>query len=167
MHLFSKSGICIFSIVSVVCGLSCQREMGVNGPPIRNLSYAWGYFNTTKTNLDDVQISYPWRTQTMKSGAGFLPPCGPHDLGKRESIGFDPIPETVTVTWKTADGERHRQEARVASAIPDLAHFSGTVYFIFVNDGTVKVVPITHDEQERRVSAQLPPVPTNGLNPPH
>jgi hypothetical protein len=62
---------------------------------------------------------------------------------------FRPMPEKVTVEWKTADGNSHHQEVAVAKLVDQPATFSGTIYFRFNPDGTVTVVPLTYNQIDK------------------
>jgi hypothetical protein len=57
-----------------------------------------------------------------------------------------------------ADEKTHSVKVDVAKVMVAPAHFSGTVYFKILPDGTVKVVPLTYDEI-RRLSYELKKYP--------
>ena len=64
----------------------------------------------------------------------------------------------MLATWKTADGKTHEQKVEVASRVPDIKNFTGSIVFKFTEDG-VTIVPIHQalkDRNERLGKTTIP-----------
>lgn len=112
--------------------------------PVREPEYDWGFYNATTKPLNEVAIDCVINGIAYHDGdPDPLPPDLKHEGDSTiRTWGPDPMPARVTVSWRTADGKKHKQDVEVASTIQDLGHFTGIVYFKFTPEGGVKVVPI-------------------------
>ena len=115
--------------------------------------YAVGFANRTKAELNGVSANWTWH------GVDSSMPCGRLNVGSTAE-GFeapDPIPPEITVIWKTADGAEHRQDMVVAKKIPNIATWTGTVWFRFA-EKSVEVVPLSK-EQMHELAQELKEYP--------
>jgi hypothetical protein len=128
-------------------------------PPIRDPAYAVGFYNAADANLTDVWARWQSHGIPWGASAGFLPPDPTGNaVGKVSDFQPDPIPDCVELTWKTQDGAGHSQHLAMASKIPDIAHFTGTIYLKYVGPGW-KVMPLSEAEMTRRADAGGPLIP--------
>lgn len=136
------------ALLSVLGGFpGCGKGNG--GPP-----YGMGFHNETTATITDTRVDWTSDRGAFNDGAGILA------AGADGTTSSDPrpIPLKATVTWKTADGKPHSQVVEVANLIPEPAKFSGTIYFKFMSDGSVKVVPLTYT-QIQNLAAHLQKYP--------
>jgi hypothetical protein len=112
--------------------------------------YDWGFYNASDEILRDVFIDWHVGDTPYREGAGALN----SGSGAESSFGFDPIPPSVTLTWRTQDGEKHKREVQVAGVIPDLANFTGIIWLKFTKDGDVAIVPMSKADREQRATHQ-------------
>ena len=70
----------------------------------------------------------------------------------------EPIPDKVRATWITQDWKTHERTVEVASHVPDVVHFEGSICYRFA-DGGVSVIPVTYIRQEQNVREGKPAVP--------
>ncbi len=91
------------------------------------------FVNATDVMIDDVQITWTANGENFRQRAGIVSP----GVNSSATMAFspDPIPDRVLATWRTADGKTHEQIVEVASRIPDIQHFTGSVIYLFTNDG--------------------------------
>jgi hypothetical protein len=71
-----------------------------------------GHRNTTSRDIDDVEASWPGGSKRV----GIIPP----GIDKAQAGVVDPIPESVTVTWKEADGAERKQVVAIPRPLPEL-----------------------------------------------
>ena len=120
--------------------------------------YTMGFHNETTTRIADARVDWHERGVAHYDGGGELVP----DQDKVSHQDPRPIPRNATVTWKTADGKAHSQEVEIARLIADPTKFSGTIYFKFLKDNRVSVVPMTYKEIEQMADqgrSVIPPDP--------
>lgn len=115
--------------------------------------YVLGFANATGSETADVRLRWKVDGVDVQHDGRSLPPDGQDEL---HSLS-DPIPATGTIFWETADGKQHQQDIEVAKRVPDIEHFSGTLWFKITADGVV-VVPLT-DEETRRLVREHKPYP--------
>jgi hypothetical protein len=141
-------------LVPLVCGCAAFGR----GPHPRNPEYSDGFYNATGQELTGVHITWVADGVPYRVGAGIL---GPGGTGKVSHFAPDPIPPRVTVWWRTADGEEHSRELEVASRVPDLKTFTGTIWFKFTAEaaGGVEVVPMSEDDKLERIRQKRNIVP--------
>jgi hypothetical protein len=120
-------------------------------PHARKPEYIWGFSNASKEYLHGVGVK--WKGGV--AAAGELPPSGPSGGGATDNEGWEPMPERVTLHWSNSDKVRHEKTVEVATALPDAATFTGTIWFKYLPDGTWVMVPISKEEQMRRSKAHL------------
>ena len=137
----ARTRVALLLTVLGACSLGCG---GADYWHARNPPYTDGFYNATGQELRDVQIDYEVDHKPYRLGGGLMVPTAVASI----EFAPDPIPERVTLSWRTPDGELHHQELAVASRVPDLKHFSGTLYFCISQDG-LRVVPVTYDEEHR------------------
>ena len=114
---------------------------------VREPMYNWGFYNPSQEVLQEVKATYQVGDVRDTPGAGWLR----QGSSGRHGPGLEPIPPMVTVSWKTPDDQRHQIALEVASQIPDLEQFSGTIYFVYLGpDHGWKVVPLTAQEQHEQ-----------------
>ncbi|MDB5330320.1 MAG: hypothetical protein JWP03_1471 [Phycisphaerales bacterium] len=135
-------------------GLGCGGDPFANRPRTRVPHYALGFANATGAAVDEVKLDWTADGMDLHDGAGFLSPSP--DATKESNEAPDPIPPKATLSWLTADGQKHKQELEVASRVPDIAHFSGTVWFKITPDQSVRVIALTKDEMLQRAIASKP-----------
>lgn len=107
--------------------------------------YSLGFYNHTAAQINGTRADWQVDGRSHYDEGGVLPPS----IDKVSHQDPRPIPSRATVTWKTADGKSHSQQVAVGTLIPDPAKFSGTIYFVFDPDGSVRAVPLTYAEQWR------------------
>jgi hypothetical protein len=117
-------------------GLGCQS----NAP-----EYSMGCSNDTPSLIGASRINWRIGTDDRHETFGYI---GVGTLGVKDPAQR-PIPQTATVTWETADGKAHSQRVDVAKKMVAPAKFSGTIFFKFMPDGSVQVVPLTYDDIHR------------------
>jgi hypothetical protein len=118
-------------IVLVVSGCSVP-DHGNGGPP-----YGLQFVNFTDQDVKDVGYSYP----------------GGRELGRRVQRrnfattfpGHRPIPEVVTFSWTTVDGQHHEQDVAVASKVSRPSRFDGTIIFEIRASG-VTVLALSYEQ---------------------
>jgi hypothetical protein len=144
---------CLFASCCTSAENTTQPTAGDAPPPRRptprNPPYSIGFYNATNQRLDEVFARWSVKGFPWLAGAGILSP-DPQHYGQGASSDFqpDPIPQSVTLTWKTPDGQRHERLMAVAEKVKDLKGFAGTIYFKFTDAGWV-VVPLTDEEMHR------------------
>ena len=143
-------------LLPLLCG--CTAFGGGPGPRVPE--YSLGFYNATGRELTGVHVTWVADGVPYRVGAGILIPTA-----KAVShFAPDPIPPRVTVWWRTPDGEDgedgegHSREVEVASKVPDLRSFTGTVWFKFTADG-VEVVPMSEAEKLERAKQRRRVVP--------
>jgi hypothetical protein len=105
--------------------------------------YSWGFYNPTLEVLDEVHAVYHSDGRQDTPGAGWLGP----DRGAGYGPGLYPIPETVTLSWISADGQRHEAVMDVGASVPHADTFSGRIYLVYLGrEHGWKVVPLTAQE---------------------
>jgi hypothetical protein len=131
----------VFAVLGPI--LSCDRAP--SGP-----GYSTGFYNDTGAQITATRADWIAGGVSHYDEAGVLSP----NAEKATDGQPRPIPEKATVTWATADGNKHSKDVNVAKLIADPARFSGTIYFQFTADGQVIVVPLGGaDEQDIRKAA--------------
>lgn len=138
--------------VALEGGLGCGGALDYARPHARNPRYALGYANATGAEINNIGLDWSVDGVAFHDGTGGLAARG----SGQNSEAPDPIPPKATLSWETTDGQKHRQELEVASRVPDLANFSGTVWFKIMPDGSVRLVPLTTEEMEQRAIAGKP-----------
>ena len=118
---------------------------GTVGCQSNSPEYSVGFFNDGSSLITDGRVD--WRIGSTDRHE-LLGNVGSEGWKVTHSV-LRPIPDVATVTWQTADGRTHRANVDVAKKIADPRHFSGTVFFKILADGTVRVVPLTYDEIRR------------------
>jgi hypothetical protein len=113
--------------------------------------YSLGFANATVSETGRVRLLWKVDGVDVQHNGRSLPPEGQDEMHSFS----DPIPEKGTILWDTPDGKQHRQEVEVAKRVPDIQHFSGTLWFKITADGVV-VVPLTKEETLRRVREHKP-----------
>ena len=113
--------------------------------------YAIGFANATAEELSRVGATWTANGKTLRESAGILVPTGYKEFNEEP----DPIPGRAEVSWRTPDGRDHQQQVEVASRIPNLAAFSGTIFFK-ITDGGVQLVPLTNAERDRLADEHKP-----------
>jgi hypothetical protein len=123
-------------------GVAMAQRQRAKDPP-----YAWGFCNSTGKSFDNVHIDFVINGAHATDGPGRLSSGGTG--GAQSMFAPGPIPQTVTVSWR--DGEHFlREDVEVASKIADPAGFTGTIWFKFLSNGTVAVIPMTEAEMTER-----------------
>lgn len=124
-------------------------------PPARP-RYSWGFNNPTGKNLLDISLEYSQRGEAYAIKVDNLPPSpdGAGFLtGARDTFGSYPVPEMVTVRWKSeANGPIHTSALEVASQIPDIVHYTTTIWLRF-SDEKVELVTETVQQSAARETA--------------
>jgi hypothetical protein len=128
----------------VMAAAGCPTTQPGDQPMARDPDYAFGFINSTDRVLNGVRVEWMSNGSSCIARAGILPPVQPGDVparggGKRSSGQPDPIPSHVTLYWTSADGRQHECEMAVASMVPDLVHFSGTIWFEFTSPTEARV----------------------------
>jgi hypothetical protein len=126
--------------------LAMAHGCAADRPAPRSPRYSIAFHNGTAFQLFDVQAVFAAAGQTYKLTAGPLAP----GTTKAQHEERDPIPESATVSWESASGQKQSQQVAITSAIADLENFKGTIYFKFTYDG-VKLIPLTDANRRRLV----------------
>ena len=129
MKVFNfRRWICIGLFLSVsICSAGCWPA-GSRYP-----KYDSEFLNATGSTINDVQISWSANGEDFRQRAGIVSQ-GP-DSSKVMGFSPDPIPDKVLATWRSGNGERHEQVIDVASHIPDIKHFTGSIVYKFTANG--------------------------------
>ena len=150
---------CPSFVLGALFGLLTLVSTGCCGPEKRQLpDYDNSFWNVTSARIDDVRITWQANGKTVVQSPGDIDPATYHYVGQSMAAAPLPIPEIVSVSWKTADGKAHEQTVNVASRIPDIKHFDGSIFYKFSAEG-VAIVPRSYAEQEKNVKADKAAVP--------
>lgn len=115
-------------------------------------------WNVTSADIYNVRLSWEANGQKFEREARQVSPAVYHFIGMSMASNPEPIPDRVVVSWMTGDGKTHEQTVDVASRIPDMEHFRGSIFYRFDGRG-VTVGPYTYEYQERNVKHGKPAVP--------
>jgi hypothetical protein len=115
---------------------------GVVGCQSNSPEYSIGFFNDNPDLISASRVDWRIGGNDRRELLGNV---GSHGWKVTHSV-LRPIPPTVTVTWQTADGRTHNAHVDLAKTMADPVHFSGTVFFKVMADGSVRVVPLMYDE---------------------
>ena len=118
---------------------------GAAGCQSNSPEYSVGFYNDNSALISGCRVDWAVDGEKRHELLGDVGAGGP---AVTHSV-LRPIPRTAKVTWETPDGKVHDSQVDVATCMPDPAHFSGTVFFKVMADGTVRVVPLTYDEIRR------------------
>ncbi len=134
-----------------LCGCCSTSELGLT-------DYDNSFWNVTGETVSGVHVFWEANGQKFMQEPDDIPVAKYDYVGESMVTAPLPIPEKVRVTWKTADGTPHEQTVAVASRIPDIDHFRGSIFYKFTDQG-VMVVPYTYEYQERNVKQGKAAVP--------
>lgn len=135
---------CLLLFLPLALGMAAAGPAGCSVAH-ESPEYSLGFYNHTAAQIDGSRVDWQVDGIAHFDGGGVLGP-------RSDAVSHQdprPIPAEVTVTWKTVDGKAHSQRVAVAKLIPNPPTFSGTVYFIFDPDGSVRVAPLTYAERRR------------------
>jgi len=150
---------CPSLVLVALFGLLTVVSAGCCGPEKRQLpEYDNSFWNVTSAPVDDVRIMWRANDRIVVQTPGNIDPAMYHYVGQSMAAAPLPIPEIVSVSWKTADGNAHEQTVKVASQIPDIEHFDGSIFYKFTAEGVV-IVPRSYAEQVKNVKEDKAAVP--------
>ncbi|HET6246609.1 MAG TPA: hypothetical protein VFE47_02835 [Tepidisphaeraceae bacterium] len=138
------------AITSACIGCASAEREGVH--------YDNSFRNVTPDAMTAVKIDWDSNGRHFTQQLGRVPPAVYHYVGVSAVEAPYPIPDEVIVTWKTKDGTLRHQTVKVASRIPDIDRFKGSIFYQFSTDGVV-IIPRSYAYQERNVAQGKAAVP--------
>lgn len=133
------------------CVVGCRLACG-------SPEYSMGFYDDTLTEITACRVEWQAGGHAEHEDLGILSP-------RETAVSHQqprPIPAKATVKWKTADGKPHIQEVEIAKLIVNVPQFAGTIYFKFIADDRVIVVPMTYTEIDHMADLRqgiIPPSP--------
>jgi len=91
--------------------------------------------------MTGVEVEWSVDGRNFRLGGGQFGSNVEEGFGEYIGLCPQPIPNQVAARWKTYDGKQHTRCIEVASHVPDIEHFTGTIVFKFYDDDVV-VVPV-------------------------